>query len=309
MKSAYVEVNTTCNLACLFCSRVCEGGSISSKVLKDFFRKYKEGGFEKLVITGGEPMLHPDINELVFFGNELGFEVAVQTNGTLVTREAAKKLKDSKINQLVFSIHSHVPELEDEIMAGKNVLEKQLSGLRNALNEGIFCAVTTVVNKKNYKILPDFYQFMVSEYPSVSHFVLNFVDPVGRAKGNAGIVPKYSEAELYLFRALTKLKEAGKTFRVERVPLCYMAEFAEYSTETRRLITKEPNIINRGRESLSFLDDYFAKYYFKNSACESCRVSCICAGISKGYSEIYGNDELYPLFISPEKIIELSGED
>jgi MoaA/NifB/PqqE/SkfB family radical SAM enzyme len=253
--------------------------------------------------------LHPDIFELVSFANNLGFEVMIQTNGTLMSKDYARKLRNSGVNSISFSIHTNVPLDEDNLMKGENVLERQLQGLRNSIDENISSFVATVVTKMNYKSLPDFYSFMIDKYPEVTHYVINFVDPVGRAEKNFEAVPKYFEVELYLFRALAKLRDAGKTFRVERVPLCYMTDFAEYSTETRRIVTKEPNMINRGFENLSFLEDYFSKYYIKGKACEACRLAGICAGILKRYFEMYGESELYPVFLSPEKIVASLGPD
>src|SRR5439155_418359 len=58
------------------------------------------------------------------------------------------------------------------------------------------------------------------------------------------VYAKLRDLELPLPRAMRILARAGVTFRVERVPLCYMLEFAEYSTETRKLVKNEERMIH-----------------------------------------------------------------
>ncbi len=270
---------------------------------------YYDKGFKKLIFTGGEPLLHPDLDELISFARQFEFELAMQTNGILLTKNRVKELKKAGLDQILISIHSHLSFVEDEIMSGKNVLEKQLKGLVNANEEGITCFLTLVITKHNYKKFPDFCEFMISKYPFVKHFSFNFVDPVGRAKGNKNEVPKYVDIEVPLGRALFKLKKANKTFRVERVPLCYMLEFAEYSTELRRIITKEPSIVYREEGRIHYVGDYFKAEYMKGKACEACWLNRICPGVNKKYVNIYGMSEVYPIFIKPDKIVEKAGVD
>jgi hypothetical protein len=61
-------------------------------------------------------------------------------------------------------------------------------------------------------------------------------------------IPDFASFELPLRRAMQHLAESGRTFRVERVPLCYMRGFEHFSTETRKIIKDEERIVH-------FLDD------------------------------------------------------
>jgi len=310
MECAYVELTRKCNLKCSFCSLGGRGDEHSEDFLKKIIKNYAKKGFKKLMLTGGEPLLIENLEEFIRYGLEVGFEqISLQTNGTHLTKQKARMLKKSKIDNINISIHSHIPECEDSIMKGTSVLSKQLKGISNAHSEGIFCLVTIVINKENYEHLPQFLDFMLSKYPYVIHYTLNFVEAVGRAKDNKEIVPRYVDVELFLAKALFKLKKAKKSFRVERVPLCYMTEFAEYSTELRRIITKEQNIGFRGASRSSFNENYFNKMYRKGEPCSVCFLDKICPGVNKNYVTLYGLSELYPIFINPKKIILKSGAD
>ena len=311
MRIAYVEITRDCNLGCIFCSvagteKVVHG----VRELEDFLRRQEERGFEKVLITGGEPLLSQELERLVRYALSLGFrEVSIQTNGTLMSKEKARSLKEAGVDQVVFSIHSHLPLMVDRIMKGKGVLKKQLTGLVNAYEAGLVTCVTVVITRQNYRILPSFLGFMVENYPFVKHYTLNFVDPVGRSEGRKEIVPKYSELEPFLLSTLLLLENAGKSFRVERVPLCYMTEFAEYSTELRRIVTEEPNVVKRRGEGIIHVKNYFEREYVYGEACSQCWLKAVCPGVKDGYAELYGTDELYPVFIRPEAIISRAGED
>ena len=309
MKSAYIEVIEDCNLRCIFCSRGDKEGVGKTADIIELVNKYHKLGYKKFIFTGGEPLLFKDLDRVIAHTAGLGVETAIQTNGILMTKKRAEELKAARLGQIIFSIHSHISKLEDKIMNGERVLEKQLEGLRNALNVGFFTPVTTLIIKQNYRHLPGFFDFMFKEFPEVNHYTLNFVDPIGRSESNRDVVPKLSEIELYLAGALLKLKNSKRTFRVERVPICYMFEFAEYCTELRRLATREFAVVHREKESKSYTDNYFEVEYVRGDACKSCTMKSLCPGVDIDYARIYGTDELYPLFINPKIILAKTGRD
>jgi MoaA/NifB/PqqE/SkfB family radical SAM enzyme len=311
MRNVYPEVTRECPLNCNFCSL---GGDRKPKhseaELRSFLKMSFEGGCRKVYVTGGEPLQYPRLEKFVRYAVGLGFEeISVQTNGIYMTKEKAAKLKEAGLGQATFSIHSHIPEMEDEIMGGKDVLKRQLRGLVNANEAGINTPVTFVIIRQNYRILPKFVEFISDNYPMVDHFTLNFVDPEGRAKDNREVVPKLSDVEPFLIRALFFLDKSGKTFRVERVPLCYMTEFAEYSTELRRMTTGETNFAKRNIERISYTPEYFQEEYVRAEACKSCWLNKVCPGLKDGYADIYGTGELFPVFLKPELIVRRAGED
>ena len=121
MRNAYLEIIENCNLKCSFCSRGDRKGVYDKKVLKNIIKMYYDKGFKKLIFTGGEPLLHPDLDELISFAKPFGFELAIQTNGILLTRGMSKRLKKAGLDQILMSIHSHLSFVEDKMMSGKNV--------------------------------------------------------------------------------------------------------------------------------------------------------------------------------------------
>src|SRR4029077_17755469 len=110
---------------------------------------------------------------------------------------------------------------------------------------GISLRVNTVLNKHNADHLDQVMAFLVESFANVHHVIFNGLDPSNeRCDQNRDVYYRLRDIEVTLQRAMRILARAGVTFRVERVPLCYMMEFAEYSTETRKLVKNEERTIH-----------------------------------------------------------------
>ena len=75
-----------CNFRCPYCHNAslvlpCETPEINEEELMSFLKK-RQGILEGVVITGGEPLLHSDIKELLFKIKELGYKIKLDTNGS-----------------------------------------------------------------------------------------------------------------------------------------------------------------------------------------------------------------------------------
>ena len=124
---------------------------------------------------------------------------------------------------------------------------------------------------------------------------------MGRAETNRDTAHRLADFELSLTRAMRWLHKAGKTFRVERVPLCYMTEFAHCSTETRKIVKKEERIVH-------FLDEKGTIrqtdwMHAKSKACQQCSLNDICGGLFE-LGDHYDLGELHPVFIPPQPIVD-----
>ena len=67
-----------------------------------------------LILSGGEPLLRPDIYELINYGSKKGLKMGLGSNGSLIDQEAAKKLKDAGIATVSISLDSHIPKQHDD---------------------------------------------------------------------------------------------------------------------------------------------------------------------------------------------------
>lgn len=301
---AYLQVARICNQKCLFCSNPENGRVITWKEavdLVDSFAKAKAAG---VIITGGEPTLFDRLPELVAYALKKGLPPRLITNGQKVCRaDYLKSLVDAGLDHMHISVHSAKPEVQGELTGNKNSLANILRALENAGKYKVRVDINTVINARNAGHLSYTPRFLVERFPFLHHFVWNNLDPqMNAASLNPELVPKLRAFEVELHKAMTWLTKAGKSFRVERVPLCYMSDFMHFSTETRKFVKDE------GRD-IYFLDEKGRKRqdksswsYEKSDRCRICSVEKICAGLYQ-MGKYYSAEELCPILTPPDTVI------
>ena len=105
-----------------------------------FVDTMEAAGVKVPMISGGEPLIHPDYFTVLDYMVSKGMHVATATNGTMLTKEFAKKLKDHGLAYIEISLDSVDPARHDEFRGGKGCWEKTVQGIKNAVEAGIFTA-------------------------------------------------------------------------------------------------------------------------------------------------------------------------
>ena len=297
----YIQITRICDQECLFCSNPANGKVIDFAAAKKAVDDYIARGYTGIIWTGGEPTLYPRLAELIAYAHERGIHSRIITNGQrLSNRMYFKKLVDAGLVHVNISLFSHKPKVQNFLAQKKDSYRRIMVALKNAQEIGVTTHVNTVINTYNADHLSDIVRFVVEKYPIVNHFIWNNMDPLmNRASTNISTIPTLNEFERELFKAMKFLDDHKKTFRVERVPLCYMTEYAQYSTETRKIVKGE-------ERSVHFLDEKKEvrqkKWeHGKASCCRVCTLNDICAGLWQ-MDAYYSSKELYPVFVDPEKI-------
>ena len=98
----YLYLVDSCNLACGHCwieprSSKAPGRSIPLNPLKRALEEARSLGLQRVKLTGGEPLLYPDLNGLLSFLAEADLECSMETNGTLLDRETVRILGDAGV--------------------------------------------------------------------------------------------------------------------------------------------------------------------------------------------------------------------
>lgn len=300
----YIQVVRHCNHFCGFCSNPTTPYSHTFESMKVLVDDFVERGYFGVILTGGEPSLHPELPEICKYASDAGLHVRMITNGTRMANEKfARQMAEAGLKIVHISIYSVVEEVEDQLRGTPGTLPIALKALDNANKYGIDVNMNCVINKLNADHLDLNIRYFIQHHPYIRHFVWNNLDPsMGRAEVNQDqFTPRLADFELSLHRACRLLQRSGRTFRVEKVPLCYMTDFAEASTETRKIVKSEERIVH-------FLDDkqtvrqqeWGHKY---SEVCERCSLRSICGGVfDRG--DAYDAGELHPVFVSRDAIVE-----
>jgi MoaA/NifB/PqqE/SkfB family radical SAM enzyme len=173
---------------------------------------------------------------------------------------------------------------------------------RDAGLEGVTVNINTVINAFNCDHLDENVRYFTERFPFLRHFVWNNLDPsMGRAETNRDTAHRLRDFEVSLAKAMRFLAASGRSFRVERVPLCFMVEFAHASTETRKIIKGEERIVHFLDEKGTIRQTDFR--HPKADACRHCTLNEICGGLFE-LGDWYDLNELAPVFVPKEPIIE-----
>src|SRR5207244_6533224 len=100
-------VTDRCNLDCAYCTEYDNSRPHPSLAdLKKWIRKIRDLGTMRIALVGGEPLMHPDIVELVRYCRELGFATSLTTNGFLITCKLIVELADDGLQVMLISVDS-----------------------------------------------------------------------------------------------------------------------------------------------------------------------------------------------------------
>ncbi len=186
LRRLFLEVTSQCNEHCLHCGSSCTGTApepIATDVLLRVLADVKERlGIERtqLCITGGEPLLRRDFFDLMTAANDLGYRWGMTTNGTLITRDAARRLAECGMRTVSVSVDG-LPDTHDCFRGRNGSFEEAMTGMRNLASQGSFeqVQITTVVHARNIDELDALFERFVDE--PIDSWRLTSIEPMGRA--------------------------------------------------------------------------------------------------------------------------------
>lgn len=299
----YIQVVRHCNHFCGFCSNPTTPYVHTFETMQVLVDDFVERGYFGVILTGGEPTLHPELPRVTRYARERGLHVRMITNGwRMAEPEFARSMALAGLQHIHVSVYSHRPEVEEKLRGLPKTLERARAAIDNAVANGISVNINCVINKLNCDHLHETVQFWLDHHPAVRHFVWNNLDPsMGRAEVNQDqFLHRLADFEWSLDAACRLLVGSGRTFRVEKVPLCYMTEFAWASTETRKIVKGEERIVHFLDDKQTVRQTTWGHLYAEG--CRVCRLQPICGGLFDRGSG-YDPAELAPVFVDMEPIV------
>ena len=146
---AWLEITHRCNLRCTFCYEEsdCTKNEIMNmndfETARDFLIKY---GIKKIQFIGGEPMLHPNLKEMIESCIGKFDFIEVYTNGTHLNQEWCDFFKNNNIN-IAISLHSYIPEEHDKVTQVKGSYNRVMEGIKLIIKNKIPYRIAAVGNK------------------------------------------------------------------------------------------------------------------------------------------------------------------
>jgi len=203
------NVTRECNMKCSHCyinaTEKKLSNELSTQEGKDLIDQICHVSKPLLILSGGEPLLRPDIYELIRYGSTKGLKMGLGSNGSLIDDMVAAKLKAAGIATVSISLDSHIPAQHDEFRGVAGSWEKAVNACKALKRNNVLVQVNTTLTQQNYNQIDDI--MSLAEEIGVENFHLFFLVPTGRGAKLADISPqKYEDMITNTFAKVAKHK-------------------------------------------------------------------------------------------------------
>ena len=173
-----------CNLTCKHCYQDARPDACANELTTDEARalidQIAAAGFKIMIFYGGEPLMRPDIYDLVAYAASKGLRPVFGTNGTLITPEVAGHLKEFGACAMGISLDSLDRAKHDSFRGLEGAWDATVAGMRACREVGLPFQIHTTVLDWNEHEVCDITDFAV-EHGAIAHYIF-FLIPVGRGK-------------------------------------------------------------------------------------------------------------------------------
>lgn len=155
-----LEVTDLCNLRCRHCyhfdtDKMPRSKDLSDEKVLQLIEKLIENQIYSLVITGGEPLMRPDLTiKIVRMAKRAGIFTSINTNLLLLNEKMLVELKECGLDSLLISCPAGKPEIYKMLTRGGD-LAMFNKKLNMAIASGISCLINMVVTKDNFAFIRD----------------------------------------------------------------------------------------------------------------------------------------------------------
>jgi len=155
-----------CNLHCVHCYSSA-GDKDPAEVLnteqaKSFIRDLADFGVPVILFSGGEPLLREDIFELASFAREQGIRTALSTNGTLISEDMAREIKNASFAEVGISLDG-IGNKNDRFRGKEGAYKAALQGIRNCIALGLRVSLRLTITLSNYMEIPAIFDLVERE--------------------------------------------------------------------------------------------------------------------------------------------------
>jgi radical SAM protein with 4Fe4S-binding SPASM domain len=208
-----------CNLKCTHCYS--DSGGIREEELttaeaKGVVDQLADAGVTALAFSGGEPLTRSDFFEVARHASDRGMYISLATNGTLLTKENVRRLKEARVNYVDISIDGATAKTHDEFRGVPGTFDKAMAGLKNCVEADLCVCIATTATKKNLEEMPAIID--LAEQIGAERFTnFNFV-PTGRAKDHFDQDLSAEERERLMHYLLARMSKGCKTTILTTTP-------------------------------------------------------------------------------------------
>ena len=208
------NITRACNLKCVHCYNDSGAGKtcneLSTSQAKAVLDDLSQFNVPSVLFSGGEPLMRPDLFELIEYAGQKGLRAVISTNGTLITADVAKKIKQRGVSYVGISLDG-IGQVNDKFRGVPGAFDMAVQGIRNCRDADVRTGLRLTLTKRNVQDLEalfDFFEAENIERACFYHFV-----PSGRGRdiGDDDLSHAQTRDAIEIILAKTKLyKQAGR---------------------------------------------------------------------------------------------------
>lgn len=206
------EITGACNLRCEHC--LSSAGKplpneLSTEEAMRLLDRLEAMKVFNINLSGGEPLMRPDIFDIIDYASEKNFSVDLLTNGALITEKVLNRLEDSNIFNVQVSIDG-IGETHDSFRGKKGTYERAINAIKLLRDANYNVSISSTVTKQNMSEIPRIIDMAIDL--GISSFKTTLFMPAGRGKSN---IDKYvltrQDTKDFTYMMIEKKKEVGNS--------------------------------------------------------------------------------------------------
>ncbi|MFO0792670.1 MAG: 12,18-didecarboxysiroheme deacetylase [Candidatus Brocadiaceae bacterium] len=272
------NVGQRCNLKCIHCysqsKDIVYPNELTTQEAKAMLDDLSDYGAPVILFSGGEPLMRPDLLELIGYAKEKGLRAVISTNGTLITKEKALELKRFGLSYVGISLDG-LKDTNDRFRGIPGAFDAALEGIRNCLATGIKVGLRFTINKRNFHDIAGIFDLIEKEnIPRVCFYHLVYS---GRGSNLIEEDLSHKEAREVVDLIINKTKEAhdkGRKIEVLTVdnhadgPYVYLRLLRENPKRAKDVLEllqwNEGNSSGKGLACISWDGEVYADQFWRH---------------------------------------------
>jgi radical SAM protein with 4Fe4S-binding SPASM domain len=214
------DVSRKCNLNCQHCGAKDKEYSkeLTTKQIKKVIKNLSEIGTEYFTVTGGEPLLRPDIIEIFEYASMLKLKTGIATNGFTLDAKTAKDLSKMGLNTIQISLDGP-QKIHNKIRNNSISYQRAIKAIDLIKKEGLHLTISSVITSINLPFLKDIKKVITEKQANIWKIVT--IMPIGNAINRDFYLSEKEFKELLKF-----IKENKKKAHIEFGENCgYLGEW------------------------------------------------------------------------------------
>jgi len=193
MRMVRIEPSYICNMHCKHCciknlqKRIVNRHIMTIEDIENISRQADELGFAQVVISGGEPQMFPNFDEIVAAIEPQKFQVTTDSNGWFLDRERAFHLKEIGVDKIQLSIDNVDPKVHDEFRQKPGAFVRAIKAIEYCQEAGLNLIIQTVVDKQRVHD-PELMEFIEYFNGLGCPIYLCYAKPVGAWSGKYDVM-------------------------------------------------------------------------------------------------------------------------